>query len=769
LDEYFNQALSLSTFAWQFQQSRKLTYVPTVKLNTAELALDALPSSGLIFVASPKGTGKTKAIGKAIAKDSKVVMLTHLICLGKNLARRCGVTWRGDLDSAKGFGYIDKNGAAANTNRIGLCVHSLLAINPRDYIGCTLVIDEVDQLLKTLISNPLCNKGGKRGALLARFHELVRVAGRVICASADISNAEIDYFRELHPEASLYLAVNEHVKSGYQVKFIKSNDDSAAIAEIIADVREGKRLMISTDSKNKAEAIAKTISTLSLDLRVMLITSDSSGGETESSFIEHINEQVKHWDILIASPSLATGVSIEVNHFDRVYGLFEGVLTDTDISQALARVRQPIDRVVWCNPTGTSFSRVDRSASPTAIANTLKVTRSIEISLIRTSLQPDIIPFVNTGYSWNDNPHLDLFCRVEARQNQAMWNLAENLIHLLRHEGHHVEIIDADAPTDGIKQIIQEAKQAIKADRTAAICASQILSGKDLQELDRQERKTPEDRTICEASRLAEFYCVETLTPELIEFDNSGRARSSLRELESLLNPETATDSDIRQIERQSSFHVAGTAWDIPCHELRRLVREKSGLLALLNPDAEYSSDDLQEFADFCRAHSTQIKQVLNLSIPQSQSNIWIFRRMCDRIAVKTVSSRRWVNGVYVTFVSLDSQNWEFVTEILDRRADHRRAIAATPDPRNDQNTITSPPFIRNTGGGDQKSEAQWSESDLQDLAQMIEILPDRETFAQFQNCYPVQVVRQALHRLGEAMRSRMGEWLMAPIALQTG
>ena len=146
-------ALPLTSYQWQFRNTSRLTYKPTFRLNTPELNLTDLPDTGLILIASPKATGKTKAIGQAIKKDRKVVMLTHLICLGRNLAKRCGVTWRGDLDSAKGFGYIDRNGGAANVDRIGLCVHSLLAINPRDYEGCTLVLDEVDQLLKTLLTN----------------------------------------------------------------------------------------------------------------------------------------------------------------------------------------------------------------------------------------------------------------------------------------------------------------------------------------------------------------------------------------------------------------------------------------------------------------------------------------------------------------------------------------------------------------------------------------------------------------------------------------
>jgi len=61
---------------------------------------------------------------------------------------------------------------------------------------------------------------------------------------------------------------------------------------------------------------------------------------------------------------MATGVSIEVEHFDKVYGLFYGTVTDADAAQALSRVRANIPRVVWCATVGKNFSKVSKSESP---------------------------------------------------------------------------------------------------------------------------------------------------------------------------------------------------------------------------------------------------------------------------------------------------------------------------------------------------------------------------------------------------------------------
>ena len=70
---------------------------------------------------------------------------------------------------------------------------------------------------------------------------------------------------------------------------------------------------------------------------------------------DKINELVEQYDIVICSPSLATGVSIEKNkeilidlhgHFTAVFGIFQGAISDNEVRQSLARVREPVPRFV---------------------------------------------------------------------------------------------------------------------------------------------------------------------------------------------------------------------------------------------------------------------------------------------------------------------------------------------------------------------------------------------------------------------------------------
>ena len=201
----------------------------------------------------------------------KVVLLTHRVCLGRNLAERLQVDWKADLDKGNGRWIADGD---RTTQRIALCVDSLLSVDPRDFWGCQLVIDEVDQVLHHLLTGSTCNKDGRRPALLARLHELIRVSERTIAASADITDAEIDYLKTLKGNtSSVYLIRNSHQPVGYPVRFLDCSRKAGLVAELLQDVRQGLKVFVATDARSDSKAIAQLLNQLE---EVQLPTEHSS-------------------------------------------------------------------------------------------------------------------------------------------------------------------------------------------------------------------------------------------------------------------------------------------------------------------------------------------------------------------------------------------------------------------------------------------------------------------------------------------------------------
>ncbi|MEO0804517.1 MAG: plasmid replication protein, CyRepA1 family, partial [Cyanobacteria bacterium J06642_2] len=528
-------ALALESWQWHVRYRSRRTIQPWKTIEQAKLDLRTvgeMPERGVLFLESAKGTGKTHSISRLIRDRSKVVLLTHRIGLGRNLGQRFGVDWRTDLD--RGFGGWIADGSR-HTSRIGLCVDSLLAIDPQHFWDCDLVIDEIDQVLNHLLTSSTCNRDGKRPALLARLHEFIHVARRVIVASADITDDEIDYLKSLvESDVPVRLIRNTHIPDGYETTILDSKNESTAIAELLNSLAVGKKVFVATDSLQSSKAIAELLKQFQRThpkFQFLTINSETSGGDIEAEFIRNVNECVRAFDCVVATPSLTTGISIDVEHFDLVVGLFRGVLDDADIAQALARVRPPIPRLVWCANSGKGFSKVSRSDTPSLLKAAIKTQWDRETRLMRTSLRPDISPLVEDNFDWDNNPHLNHWCRLVAHHNAALWNLRVNLIERLRWEGNQVNVLFVEEnPVIGDR--LKLAKKTAKAQRCRAIAEARTLSPSEMKALQAKDSRLPTDILNEQKTRLAEFYCDEDITPELVAFDDRGKLRGQIVELE---------------------------------------------------------------------------------------------------------------------------------------------------------------------------------------------------------------------------------------------
>ena len=156
------------------------------------------------------------------------------------------------------------------------------------------------------------------------------------------------------------------------------------------------------------------------------IHADNSGSEENQHFINNISEAVKNVDVLLASPSLCTGVDIRGEHFDDVYGFFNAVsLTATDCLQALHRYREQVPLHIWVAPR-PCFGYQDTNAK---IIRDKKWQIS-DFNNLSLGIDPDTgkkIPILNWAF--------ELYCQVEAQRNRSLNNLRDHLHRLLARMG----------------------------------------------------------------------------------------------------------------------------------------------------------------------------------------------------------------------------------------------------------------------------------------------------------------------------------------------
>jgi len=680
-DQANAEALSLEHWRiWQ-QLARQLTWNPAIKLQTADLStldLQQLPEEGIIALCSPKGTGKTKWIAQQVEGLGKVLSAGHRRSLQRSLSERLKLDYIGDLDKAKGE-FIS---GSAYTLRISFVVDSLLAIDPEKFRGCDLVIDEVVQVIRHLLTSSTCAKDGKRSALLARLRQLIRVARRVIVADADLDNATLHYLKDLRgDEQPVFLIRNDYQTQGYAVRMIQCSDRTAITADLLDDIAEletGKVLFVATDSKATSKALARTIEQVFAgELRVLVINADTAGGELERAFIQNpdaVLEQ-REFDIVICSPSMSTGVSIEAQGvIVKVYGIFSGVsATDADMAQALGRVREPVGRVVWCAQRGCNFSKVSRSTNALELKSHLQSRTSATVSLIRSSLREDVPDLAS--YDWQSDPHLNLYCRIAAEQNKSMLHLREALIVRLRFEGNKMTIEDRERNGD-ISDLLKIARDELRQLDAESIVAAEDLALTQVLQLEAQESIAPEQQRAITKFYLKEFYGLDELTVEDVLADKEGRRRGELRSLEELLYPGVAVDRTVKALENQLKWNQSLCPWDISSVALRRGLRERLGLIDFLFQDKEWTKYDLYSYACKARQWAVQIKQALSLTITENMSDVQIVHQLLSQLGIKV--EFRWsrsmpgYEGEKLRVYRLHLLHWQGSIAILNQRQANR-------------------------------------------------------------------------------------------------
>jgi NAD(P)-dependent dehydrogenase (short-subunit alcohol dehydrogenase family) len=717
------EALSLEHWRiWQ-QLAHQLSWTPAIRLQSADLStldLQQLPDEGIIALCSPKGTGKTKWIAQQVAGIDRVLSAGHRRSLQRSLGERLKLDYIGDLDRANGE-FIS---GSAYTLRISFVVDSLLAIDSEQFRGCDLVIDEVVQVIRHLLTSSTCAQDGKRPALLARLRQLIQAARRVIVADADLDNATLHYLKELRgDEQPVFLIRNDYQPQGYAVRMIDCPDRTAITAALLEDLmllESGKVLFVATDSKATSKALARTVEQQFAGLRVLVINADTAGGDVERAFIQNPDAvlQQQQFDIVICSPSMSTGVSIEAQSIiTKVYGIFGGVSsTDADMAQALGRVREQVERVVWCAKRGSNWSKVSRSTNALELKAHLQSRTAATVSLVRSSLREDV-PDLST-YDWQADPHLNLYCQIAAAQNRSMLQLREALIVRLRFEGNRVTIEHQESDRS-MGELLKLARDELRQLDAESMATADNLTLTEVLQLEAQESILPEQQRAIDKFYLREFYCLEDLTVEEVLADKAGRRRGELRSLEELLYPGVAVDRTVKALESQLKWNQSLCPWDISSAALRREIRERLGLTDFLNLNKEWTKYDLYSYAHKARQWAAQIKQALNLTISEDMSDVQIIHQMLSQLGIKT--EFRWSRsmpgheGEKLRVYRLQPICWQEAIAILEQRqAKREQATAGSPLPFNSKNQIGDPlPVTFQTVQGTEKSPSPKESTDV--------------------------------------------------------
>jgi hypothetical protein len=601
-------------------QEKPWKVINTPKINLQEL----LTEPGAIYiVSSAKGTHKTNALIPVVASHDRVLAWFNRVALGREECNRIGLTWKDDASSY------------SNKNKRGFCADSSFQFDPKALSPKGLLLgDECDQVFAHIFGST-CNKDGKRPLILATLEAHIDAAihggGMALFMSADVTQRDIDYLKALAPEGCpVRLIVNEYKPERGIAYFDTSDDPDGKIEELLMTLEEGTPCFLIDDIKNGVKgckSIAEYVRTIHPEWssKIVEINSDTSGDPFIIDYLKNINEASKETLLLACSPSVVSGISIENGHFGGVFALLNGILTVSDASQAIGRVRGAEEINLWAAEEGLAYE-ANGSTDPDEIKDWYR--RNYEANCKHLlSFRAEYEPI--TG-EWG-SPHFDLFCKNAAYRNLCMKRLRERLQTRLIDEGYDL-IIQEDAGSDMVKDALKDCWHKIELAEAYAIANANILSEAELEALQfKTTPLTPEEKLDLQKTLLLKWFGQELIDATTYEHDSGavltgyaamalknerGVYRQQLENFYLLASDEgEAIGKDIAAEMNQLKHNQGRFPGDIRWRSRQRKARAWLGLPQFLNPEKWYEPNDYRAMGQKAKSKAAMIKDCLNLTV----------------------------------------------------------------------------------------------------------------------------------------------------------
>ncbi len=654
---------AISFNIWKLENRCKFRRRVQLKINCRFIQNIKLPENAkLICIKAPKGTGKTEYLAsiaaEAIAKGQPILIISHRINLCQEMCRRFGLPYVTELRTSqfgRALGY-------------GLCIDSLHAksqagFNPENWGDALIFIDEAEQVFDHLL-RANTSVGTFRREIAENLNQLFfnvsEGAGRIFLSDADLSDKAIDYAKKLcGGDIEPYIVENEwKPEHGYQIiNFNQSNPD-LWLRELLEYIRNGGIPLIFTDSqKPKSKYGTKNLESLLKfhfpDKRILRIDGITVA-ETDHpacGCVTKLNDIAKEYDIIIASPSLETGVSIDLrDHFSSVWLKSQGVTTSNSVRQMLARLRDfSVPRYLWISkvafPIGSGCERktdVLREQHD-HLKNTIRLLNLADQGILLAQDE-------------GESAHLETWATICADINAQRHHFREYTLYKLQQEGHTITNFtipeEEEAETkEELKELIEEVKNLRDVhygQECVAIADAPNPTDAQYKKLKAKKQKTDGERRQERKGGLVRTYGEEQVSANLVAQDDDGLYTKLKLHFYLTRGRKLVEKNDKEKIEVQlknNSERLFKPDVNRKSYSTRTVALESIGIGDLLNQpeDAEFCNEHpvIEKIGDMGRKYQQPVQELFGFQIPANASNIRVTNLLLDQLGLKMEKTRR--------------------------------------------------------------------------------------------------------------------------------
>lgn len=502
-----------------------------------------LSLDGPIIIRAPMASGKTKHLLAPLMQQAEQgAYLAHRVSLIADACNRLALKDGNGKTILRVDNYQDVIAPmAALVDRMGCCINSIT--HPKFsqfFAGITeLLIDEASQTLRHVadgtVDNPVL--------VLERLAELMRSADRTVMCDADANDALVEFAEKSCPGQTIHII--EMATDCSNIEVLHTNDLMAHQC-VIEAVRRNETVLVADDSAKDGAALAQRLKTECPGTRVLHVHKDSKGETEVEAFLADPNGQASLWDVVIYSPAISSGVSIETPHFKNHVGIFFGAVAPSDAVQMLRRDRTSRRYIVGFHITDhkreTDKDRIFRgrvAADKRALMQADGRTPDWEEN------DQEIVA------RWRKTLFDDVWLSATASEREARADFANNMLLILHGDGYRVSRLDSNPlAEEQAAQGKKAAKAAVNEARHQQILNEETPTSEAAQRLMRRDVMSSSERAQLVRFHIENQLCVEQVTSEHIEFwEDAGPKR--LAKFEALqANMETCQAFDNHLVDR---------------------------------------------------------------------------------------------------------------------------------------------------------------------------------------------------------------------------
>lgn len=472
---------------------------------------DELPSlteadyHGVIVLWAPMASGKTRRIGAPFAKwarrQSLPLAICHRVSLVHDMARALDVDPYDQVGAADARYPDNLRGLATCLPSITTAAHAPL-IDQAEY----LFVDEVSQVLRFLEASDHCRtKEANHEGVYNRLHELVSRARCLIVADAGCDARTMAFLESCRPAGERFRVIEmRQQKQGIEATYHTGGDAPAAVVgECLEELASGGRVWIATESSRRAEVLGEFFK--AQGYTALAVTADTKGEADQEAFLAAPEAESLRYDVVIASPVIGSGLSIEHKEAGEHFTLCAFIggghrVTPADAAQAMRRVRYIRRFSLGLLPN----SQVGKQA-PESILRAWEEAAELE------------------GRPAFANSFSALVSSIKADQDNARADFAAGLLWQLERAGWALYQGERDQDV-GIVASLAEVKQQQEDAHRAALLAAPILTDDEARALESKQGRTQLQNLTLEAWRIRAALGLDALDERALDFWDNGAA-----------------------------------------------------------------------------------------------------------------------------------------------------------------------------------------------------------------------------------------------------